>query len=259
MTHPVPPTSASKKSTLLVISIIVILLLFFGLGGIALGKYLYGPKTIIPPPSSITATPPVTLSSPTSEPTADWKSYTIKALNLSFKLPPFFNTLGEMQENVNPGEKGTYLCMTFARNKTTFIDRAFAGGFYCNVYKFGLGTTSVDFEAGREAGFTDLQGYVFENGVYYAKLLGKKFDIPSDLVKKIENPNGIIIIRIMGKKSTDEEWQGPLAGTPGEGNIGALINTGNSTYPGLAVQMELNKDLTEDVFDRILSTFKFLD
>lgn len=204
----------------------------------------------------VTSIPTQIIVTPTPDPTAGWKTYILKTLNLEFKLPPIFNSFGEMTEQIIPGEKGTSLCMTFPRKTSFFIKPVIAGTAACVTNHFGIGTTSIDFEAGRMAGFTDLQGYVIENGKYYAKLLGKKFEIPPSLVEQIGG-DGLSMLKITGRDTTEGEFQGPIAGTPGKGRVGALINTNNKTCPGLAVEMELTGSLTEYLFNQILSTFKF--
>lgn len=191
--------------------------------------------------------------------TSNWLTYSLKTVDLEFKLPPIFNSYGEMKEEIKPGEKGTQLCMTFAK-KTSFIlvKPIFAGGGFCMINYFGFGTVSPDYEAGREGGFTDLLGFTIENGKYYFRQnFNRKFEIPSNLVKKVRNQYGVQILKITGKNSTTGEWQGPIAGTPGDGRIGALVNTTNTVYPGVAIEMELSGNLTEVVFDQILSTLRF--
>lgn len=214
-----------------------------------------------PTPSSYLDTQPTSKPIQTDQSTSasNWKTYSLKTIDLEFKLPPVFNSYGEMKEEIKPGGKGTQLCMTFAK-KTSFllVKPVFAGGSFCSINYFGFGTVSLDYEAGRGGGFTDLLGFTIENGKYYAKQnLDRKFEIPANLVKEVRSQYGVQILKITGKNSTTGEWQGPIAGTPGEGRIGALINTTNTIYPGIVIEMELSGSLTEEVFDQILSSLRF--
>jgi len=236
------------------ILIFIPLVLILTAAGFALGKY--STKSVpFAPPAEISPQPTLPLT-PTPGLTANWQSYKLETIGLSFKLPPVLGNLGELKESITSGEKGTSLCMTFTKKTTFSVRQVLAGGAACGVNLFGLGTTSADFEAGREGLFTDLQGYTKENGQYFAILVGKRIEIAPGLVQEIDNPNGLKILKITGKNSTGGEWRGPISGTPGEGRIGALLNTDNHQYPGLAVEMELTNNLTQDLFNQILSTFK---
>lgn len=214
------------------------------------------PKPAIPTPTqALIPTPTSTL-----DPTVDWKTFTIKTMGLEFKIPSELSKMGNLEENILSGEKGNLLCVTFSKKNSFLIQSVFAAVGFCDVNTFALGTTSVDFEAGRMAGFSDLQGFEVIQGKYYAKLLGKKFEIPKELINEVTNPNGIKILKIIGRNSTTGEWQGPIAGTPGDGWIGALVNIDNNPkYLGITVQMKLENNLTQKLFDQILSSFKFLD
>lgn len=191
--------------------------------------------------------------------TSNWKTYSLKTVDLEFKLPPVFNSYGEMKEEIKPGEKGTQLCMTFAKKTSFFLVKpVFARDSFCSVNYLGFVTVSPDYEAGRGGGFTDLLGFTIENGKYFARQnLDRKFEIPSNLVKEVSSQHGVQALKITGKNSTTGEWQGPIAGTPGDGKIGALVNTTNTIYPGIAIEMELSGSMTEEVFDQILSTLRF--
>jgi hypothetical protein len=165
--------------------------------------------------------------------------------------------------NETNGEKGKQFCIEYTKVDVVslLVKRVLAGGGACLPQNFGFGTTSIDYEVGRSGGFGDLQGYVYENGKYYAKMvLGKRFEIPVDLAKEITNPNGVKILRIIGK---DEASLDPnisafsISGTPGNESMGALVNlSNNSTYSGVAFQMKLDSKLTSDLFDQILSTIE---
>ena len=246
--QPPSTTEKSKVNYLTVGLTVLVCSVIFGFGGYYLGKQSSNAQSIP------TATP-------ASNPTSNWKAYSLKTIGLEFKLSSAFNSYGELKEEIKPGEKGTQLCMTFAK-KTSFllVKPVFAGSSFCSINYFGLGTVSTDYEAGREGGFTDLLGFTIEDGKYYARQnLSRKFEIPASLVEVVKNQYDVQVIKIVGKNSTTGEWQGPIAGTPGDGRMGALVNTSNDTYPGIAIEMELGGNLTEEVFDKILSTLKYSD
>lgn len=218
--------------------------------------------TVLPPPA---VSEPTTISSPEIKRKAiipeNWKIFSSKTLMLEFALPPELYSQGDLIEKTMPGESGNMLCITYYPKRTSSIIKpVMAGGAICQINTFGLSAPSIDFQEGREAGFSDLQGYIVEAGKYYAILpLMKKVEIPNELVEVIDNPNGIKILKVTGKNLTSEVWQGPIAGTPGEGWVGALLNISNSqSYRGFTVSMKLTPKLTEEVFMKILSTFRFL-
>ncbi|MDP1722207.1 MAG: hypothetical protein Q8L37_03280 [Candidatus Gottesmanbacteria bacterium] len=215
--------------------------------------------TPLPAGLSAEALAKVEASAKGDDPTSNWKRYLVKTVNLEFKLPPTFNSYGDLMEKIEPGEKGTLLCITFPTSSSYhFINPIFAGGTGCQIHKFGLGTISVDYEAGRGGSFTDVLGYVIKNGKYYGRQVGNSvFELPPLLTTPMNNSNGMQILKIIGKNETSGEWRGPVGGTPGDGKIGAILNTKNPLYPGIAIEMELNSTLTEGLFDQILSTFQF--
>ncbi len=202
-------------------------------------------NTLTPAPSStMYPTPTIT----TSSETADWKTYTLKSVGLTYKLPPEAVALGELQEFVVPGQKGTQVFVS-RENSKIISDKEMV-----------MGTTSIDYDAGRGGMFIDLQGFTKENGKYYARFVqGKTFDLSSETTTEILNPNGLEILKIKGSNFEEETEGLPVAGTPGKGKIGALININRPPYQGFAVQMDLKTNLTEQLFDQILSTFKFTD
>ena len=256
--------SENPKVNYWMISTVVLVLLAMGFAG----GYFFKSKSEkgqsnVPQPTlnnysdiQPTTKPTITEQPPT---TSNGKTYILKTIGLEFKLPPVFDSYGEMKEEIRPGEKGTQLCMTFAKKSSLLIVKpVFAGGSFCRINYFGLGTVSSDYEAGRSGGFTDLLGFIKQDGKYYAKQnLDRKFEIPANLVKEVRSQFGVQVLKITGKNSTTGEWQGPIAGTPGDGRIGALVNTTNALYPGIAIEMELSESLTEEVFDQILSSLRF--
>lgn len=245
----------SPQNKFICILAALIFALIVSAGSFLLGKYSSRPRPVGYPAPQISPTP--TQITFIQDPTADWETHTLNAVNMEFKTPSFFSSFGQFKEQIKPGEKGTYLCATYSKETSFLVKPIFAGGYSCVISRFGVGTTSVDFEAGRMAGFTDLQGYTIEGNRFFAKFSDKKFEISNYLVTQMGGPGGLPMLKIKGADSVEGEFQGPIAGTPGEGKIGALINTNNSTYPGLAIEMELTQNLTEELFTQILSTFRF--
>ena len=196
----------------------------------------------------------------TTSPTENWGSYTIEVFNLSFKLPPELD-VDKLTKTESPGEKGMTICWTFPREKVGLVSHVIAGG-QCSPNRFGVTTISSDFEVGRMSAFQDTKGYVVEDGsIYYIGMTNKRTLLPSDLAKLINNQNGIEILRVKGATDHDENsgTNFPVQGTPGEGVMGAIILTDSEMYPAISVEMDIDEILTENTFDQILSTFKFIN
>ena len=168
----------------------------------------------------------------------EWTTYQIKTLNLQFKLPSSLSAkFGDPKEEKIPGDKGQALIVSFSKNPQDFK----------------MGTTSIDYKQGRGGGFIDRQGYKVEDGKYYAKFVFNSWEeIPSDLVIEYRS-NGLDILKIRGSNYPDSGMA--LFGSLGKGSVGALINTGDLIFPGLAVQAELSDELTDKVFDQIITSF----
>ncbi len=190
--------------------------------------------------------------------TKGWTTHTLSKINLEFKLPPEFDQLGRLNEGVVAGEKGEVYCAAFSPKTSFLIRNVYAGGIGCNVSSFGIGAASKDFEVGRSIFFTDYRGYTIKNGSYWTGL-GEDWqaEIRKDLVKEMTNPYGVKILRVVGQDKDNSPF--PVAGTPGEGWVGAIINLPNgANYPGAIVQMKLTDIYTLELFDKVLSTFKFI-
>lgn len=209
-------------------------------------------QTIIINPT--TALP--TKTSSTTDPTADWKTYNVKELNISFKLPEELANLGKWETQILPGETGNNICFKLTDKISFGVSSVIAGGIgICDSLRFRVNSISSDYSAGRGGVFGDIQGYKKIGTNYYANKASEP--IPSELVTEITNMNNLVYLKIIGKNTTEGEWRGPIGGTPGDNQIGALINTKNPQYPGIAVSMDLTNTLTVNLFDQILSTFKF--
>ena len=234
-------TSKPKRSKNIYFAVIGIIILLLVVGVVA---YMLGTKsqqkntTISQVPITDTPTPTQREEkvTPTKDvnPTSIWQTHKIEKLGIEFKLPEEF---GDMIMEERPGTKGSKLSISFSKNDN-----------------ITMGVTSVDFEEGRGGVFTDLQGYEVINGVYHAKFVsGKTFEVPSVLVTEIKNPT-MTLLKIKGQNFGNGL---PLAGTLGEGRWGALLNTKNTQYTGLAIDTSFGSEASpEPLIDQILSTFK---
>jgi hypothetical protein len=161
------------------------------------------------------------------------------------------------------GNKGKQICLSFIPLETglNLVKSVLAGGGACSG-TFAIGSTSKDYEEGREGGFGDYHGYRKVGDKYYAIFVGgTESELDSSDVTEITTANGIKALVITGRDSvqTVERGMEPKPGNPGEGYMGALINKDISPYIGFNVQMKLSNQLTKELFTQILSTFKFVD
>lgn len=195
------------------------------------------------------------------DPTTDWQAYDLKELGISFKYPPNLQPMDYPNGLESNGQKGKQLCLKFIPFETGFnlVKQVHAGGGACGG-TFAIGSTSIDYEEGREGGFGDYHGYRRDGDKYYATFVGgTESEIDSADVKEITNPSGIKILLVTGANSIQFSERGsePKPGNPGEGYMGALINMNKSPYVGFNLQMKLTSTLTKELFNQILSTFKF--
>lgn len=191
---------------------------------------------------------PMPLGSPqavaeAADPTAGWKTYSIDELQITFKLPPELTKPGVFTRVETPSETGKQICWALdMKQGFKLVPVVLAGGGSCTLNLFTIGATTVNHEAGRMSGFADY------------KTLKANTSVPNNLVSQMKNLNDINIIKILGK----DENGFPLSGTPGEGYIGAILKNNDNLFQVYTVQMKLNSDLTPELFDQILSTFKFI-
>jgi hypothetical protein len=256
----VQPTVLDKPRTnfTAVLAVGLVCSLVFGFGGYFLGK-----QSLIQTTSQNQPTPTENSDSivnPTSLPmvSPSTTGSLIKQIGLQYTLPSSLNKFGVMTEQIIPGEKGNQLCLTFPQKTSWLVKTVHAGGAHCPIVHFGFGTTSINFEAGRSGGFTDFQGFEIVDGKYFGVFpLGKLIEIPTDIMEVIKNPNGITIVKINGKKY---DVGGGMTPFLYEGSVGALINvSNNSNYRGITLQLELTDGSTDQEFDQILSSLKFVN
>lgn len=178
----------------------------------------------------------------------EWKTYLLPTLNMKIKLPENLTKNGDWKEQVISASEGSIICFS---NKISEVA-------ICSGEIIFAGGTSIDFIESRGGTFTDLQGFTKENNKYYIRTTGNnKFELKNIKFKEIKNPNGIEIIKILGENQISEGSEFPTGGTPGKGYLGAIINTKNTKYPGLSIQLKLDSDISEFEFDQILENIKF--
>lgn len=258
-----PPTlvaseTPKQKSKLMPILLIVLILVLLGAGGVYAYKNFF---VKVPEPT----TTPVSTPESTPDPTADWKTYKDPILGVEYKLPSKL-ILAKTSSIEVAGETGTQYCSIYEGGLSVFIKTVYAGGGPCGGGIFTIGTVSKDYSAGREGGFGDYTGYVEVNGKYnaiFVNTIGSGY-IPTNLVKEVTNDHGLTYLRIVGENSP-QDYGGELRnvetpGTPGEGYMGALVNIQDDVkYRGFNIQMKVGSDSDIQIFDQILSTFKFTD
>lgn len=240
----------------------ILLVLVVGMGTFVLGQRMSNQNIISNGDSQLTKINNITQltkSDTTQDEVDDWISYKIPTLNLEFKLPrKVSSALGSLEEEIVEGQTGSQLCGQFIK-KSAFVSTVFAGGVCItkeNPY-LRLGTTSVDYSAGREGMFTDFQGFVYEDGKYLQKFVSQKAvdAFPQERISKVENKNGVEIIKIIGTTKLDE---GPTMLNSLGNRTGALINTKDQKYTGLALMFEEN-GLSEKEINQVLNTFRFIN
>ena len=215
------------KSKLLLISGGVLLIVLVGFGGFFLGKILSQPKTS---PSSIsqlspTPAPPTQIPTPTptTDPTANWKTYTDENTHIQFKYPPNWYA----QKNINS---------TF----TVFLeDKPF------QIIKGEFMTSII-------IGLNELENTASGQKLYAEKTLEEGVE----RFKGLFDPKTVQIteLTIAGKKAAK------LSGLLGPGMLEGeyFVSTLIQLKDKLLV-VTLTKKSYEDVYNQILSTFKFLD
>lgn len=264
-TYPTPQPVPSSKTPWLVIVIVLLVGIasYFGYQTYQLKQQL-----TVQQPSTTSETTLINSPTPTStststattDPTSNWQVHVIKELGISFKYPPNLQPMDYPRGIETKGEKGTQLCLSFIPFETSLqlIKPVHAGGGACQGI-FAIASTSTDYEAGREGGFGDIQGYIKTGNNFTANfVLGKQYDLPLEQVREITNPQGIKILVIVGKNTTQYVERGPepIPGTPGDGYLGAIVNVKKNGYSGFNIQMKLSPKLTSETFDQILSTLQ---
>ncbi len=174
---------------------------------------------------------PTPIPSPTQDETANWKTFTDTNIGFSFMYPKSLENYGAIAVNESDGEKG----------------KLFGGGFskdnsYPTVFSFG-GTTT-DFAVGREE-FATIGFEKSDKRIFY-KFYTNSLDITDSVIKTFFNNNGVEVV-IFNRSALHPAFQG---------EIGAVINLKNATYPGIGFRIDPTR-LDIATFEKILSTFRF--
>lgn len=191
------------------------------------------------------------------DPTANWKTYRIAQFNMEFKLPPDLLSPGELRDlsqTVPSPNTGEVFCLTIS------LKKSLSAPFVCEGDIFALGAISSDYNIGRGGTFLDLNGFNYKDGKYY--LRNATEPLPEEDITKVNNPNGVEILKLKSHwlpPTGQREALPPPYYFGSDKVVGALVNSHDTTFPGFAVKMNLVNGLTEKVFDKILSTFKFTD
>lgn len=224
---------------------------------IQLEQQLHASTTSLPTstPLAITLTPtPRTLQIPTT-----WVPQTDTVLGITYKLPPSWGLL-DLSGREIPGDTGTQYCATYVAPVSMLVARVFAGTGACGGGIFTIGTTTKNYSAGREGGFGDYAGYTKVGNKYFVRFLDSKTEnlpeLPIQLVSEQINAHGVTYLKVRGEShwNADVESDVVTFGTPGEGNIGALVNIQNPKYTGFSIMMPRKTPNDEMVFDQILAS-----
>jgi hypothetical protein len=176
-----------------------------------------------------------------------WQTYQLKTLGMELKLPGKLAKEGDWKTIEKSGDKGAIIC---------FSNDSSGSGSICNGEVFILGSTSVDFQDDRGTRFSDVQG--FENSgnkIIIKSPDGEKAELNDVKFRGMKNQNGVKIIKILGGNPLGENQ--PRIANPGEGYLGAVVNTNNPKYPGVTIQLKIDSDVSEYEFDQILDSIKF--
>lgn len=166
-----------------------------------------------------------------------WEVYTNEALGFTFKYPT-----------------------RFGRFDLSISDSSFYGSF--SDYKYlTFGSKSYDVQLGRGVHLLDFSRYIEINGSYEFKsgLLEETIKELKPL-KILETSLGDFLLLNDQSLKMDRDNNGSNAGiSVGGGNLAALINLDNEIFPGMAIHNRGVVDFSQEEFEKMLSTFKFLD
>jgi len=253
--QPVLTQERPKVNYLMIGGIVLACFVIFGFGGYYLGKQTFVSRKdsveqqVIPTPSPIS---PVT-NSPTAIPSRDidltknWETYNNALLGIQFKYPSFLKLSEGDSPIVGTGTGNSY-----------YINLKTDTSSYPDV---SMGGISKNFSEGRGGMFTDTQGYSERNGNYYCIGIDTEELISKNRVKKTSNSNGVEMLIVSSGVNEPNPAGESNCTEPDFGNIGILINLqNNKRYTGLGIlYRKSSSSLTNDVFDQILSTLKFVN
>lgn len=190
----------------------------------------------------------------------NWDTYTVKAVNMQFKLPSRFKAYGEMKENITQGEKGLFLC-GMLNKKTGFIPQAHAGSPTCRTDSdvsqnyFAVAAHTKDFTFPATLGFSVTPKFVFKDGKYLFQCDEKLCEwYPQESISKVTNANKYEVIKIVGpSKFTHLNTADIING------YGGVINVPSGSYETVVMMFNGQKGFTEDEVDKVLESVQFIN
>ncbi len=239
-------STSSPKGFLSLILKVAILLLVGGVSGYYFGVSNTLTDSIVPndvPVKNIAQTSTekynISDSSSINSSNDENTSVSLERLGISIKFPDFFpETITSLE--IKGADSGKQAC----KNITD-------GG----VIVFSICATSRHFTAGRGGTFLDTHGYLESPNGYYILYPFNEDEISKENAQKFTSEQGAEVLKIYGKNRETEFGVRPIPGSPGDGYIAAVINTGDpDNYDGIAVTMKLSGKYTESEFDQILSS-----
>lgn len=254
----IPPQPAQTYRTPWIVIFLIVILVgatsYFGYQNYQLNQKLSNLAFSSPSPTIlpiVSPTPKASASSITIAPL-----FEIKTLNLTFQLPTKLTQLGNWETITMPGDTGNNICFHLVPSTSWLVRSVKAGGVgICSGKYLTINSVSSDFTAGRGGSFTDISGYRRQGSEYFLGLHNSEGERPltTNNPQEMTTSNGIKYLLITG-----EDVDNPGQLLPSE-YIGALINTGDSKYPGIVVAMQLSDQYDLDDFKQILNTFKFTE
>lgn len=204
--------------------------------------------------------PPVisTIQSPKN--TSDWTEYSIDTLKMKFKLPSeLAKKYGKLVEKETQGERGSELKVSFANNSTGLIITAQSPEYTPASPKpvklteqeqmdLAIGGPGISIPS-------SFQGFKYENSIYYGVLpFGQLQDLPSEYVTQYRT-GGKDILKVKALYGQYGMVNHKIYPEDPPKIWGIINGTGNKIYPGFTIQGVLGKDLAEQTFEQLLSTF----
>ncbi len=117
--------------------------------------------------------------------------------------------------------------------------------------------TSRHFTVGRGGRFIDNHGYLESANGYYVLFPFNEDEVSMPLAQKYLSKSGVEILKIKGKSEQTDLGYFPVEGTPGDGYLAAIINTGDpDNYDGVTILMKLSDTLLEQDFNTILDSIR---
>lgn len=173
--------------------------------------------------------------------TDSWKTYENKDLGFSFKYPAEF---GDFSFFVNDSQGNNQTAMFSGKEYYGNFDNIKSPGLAKNY--LALGGVTSDFQKGTEGNFYVFVSYYYEEGKYYSTPINlfsnQKISINPTKILSVNNKEILLLERkiVFGEVHIEK---------------GAYINLNNGQeFKGMAIE---NMTLTQEQFEKILSTFSF--